>query len=197
MVGSVFISTLTSYVMSRFRFKGRLSGLLSIMVLQMFPSFLTMTALYILFLNFGMLDRLESLMLVYIAGQIPFSTWLMKGYLDGIPRSLDEAAQIDGASKIKIFYKIIMPLSFPMITFLAISQFMGPWMDIIFPRLLITSESKKTLAVGLFDLINNNTNNNFTQFAAGAVLVAVPFTLLYVFLQKFIVQGIASAANKE
>ena len=84
-----------------------------------------------------------------------------------------------------------------MITFLAVSQFMAPWMDFIFPRLLITSNEKRTLAVGLYDLINDNANNNFTQFAAGAVLVAVPFTLLYIFLQKYIVQGIASAANKE
>ena len=197
MVGSVLISMMTSYVFSRFRFKGKKSGLMTIMILQMFPSFLGMTAIYILFLNFGMLDNLGSLTLTYIAGQIPYSTWLMKGYLDGLPMSIDEAAMIDGASRFKILYKLIIPLAFPMITFLAVTQFMAPWMDFIFPRLLISSNSKKTLAIGLFDMISGNMNNEFTKFAAGAVLVAVPITILYMFLQKYLIEGITAGANKE
>ncbi len=197
MICSTLISTLTSYVFSRFTFRGKKGGLMSIMVLQMFPTFMSMTAIYILFQNFSLLDNLYGLALVYIAGQIPYNTWLMKGYLSGIPKSLDEAALLDGATKLQVFYKVIIPLAFPMITFLAVSTFMSPWMDYILPRLLISSDSKKTLAVGLFDFINGNTNNNYTMFAAGSTLVAIPITVLYMCLQKYLIYGITAGATKE
>jgi len=197
MICSVFITTLTAYVFSRFKFRGKKQSLMLIMVLQMFPSFMAMTAVYVLFLNFGLLDNLYGLALTYIAGQIPYNVWLMKGYLGGIPMSLDEAAMLDGASRLQIFRKIIIPLAFPMITFLAVSTFMAPWMDYVLPRLLISSDSKKTLAVGLFDLISSDANNQYTQFAAGAVLVAVPITILYVALQKHLIYGITAGSTKE
>ncbi len=197
MVCSVLITTLTAYVYSRFKFKGKKVSLMGIMVLQMFPSFMAMTAIYILFLNFGLLDNLYGLALTYIAGQIPYNVWLMKGYLNGIPMSLDEAAMIDGATRLQIFRKIIIPLAFPMITFLAVSTFMAPWMDYVLPRLLISSDSKKTLAVGLYDLISSDANNQYTQFAAGAVLVAVPITILYIALQKHLIYGITAGSTKE
>lgn len=197
MIFSVIISTMTAYIFSRFNFRGKKVGLITILVLQMFPSFLGMTAIYILFLNVGLLDSLWGLIIVYVTGQIPFNTWLMKGYLSNIPVSLDEAAMIDGASRFKVFFVIILPLALPMITFLAITTFMIPWMDFIFPRLVIVSDDKKTLAVGLFDLINANENNNYTMFAAGAVLVAVPITILYMTFQRFLINGITAGANKE
>jgi len=197
MVFSVLVSTMTSYVFARFSFKGKKASLLSILIMQMFPSFLGMTAIYILFLNFNLLDNLLGLALIYIAGQIPFNTWLMKGYLQNIPKSLDEAALIDGASKLRVFVSIVVPLAFPMITFLAVSTFMAPWMDYILPRLLISTDKNKTLAVGLFEMINNETNRNFTMFASGAVLVAVPITILYMSLQKYLIHGIIAGANKE
>jgi arabinogalactan oligomer/maltooligosaccharide transport system permease protein len=194
---SVLVSSLTAYAFARFNFRGKKTGLMAMLVLQMFPTFLGMTALYVLYLNFGLLDNLWGLALVYIAGQIPFNTWLMKGYLQNIPKSLEEAAMIDGAGRLKVFRKIIIPMAFPMMTFIAVSTFMAPWMDYVLPRLLLSSDSKKTLAVGLYELINNNTNRNYTMFAAGAILVAVPITLLYVVLQKFLIQGITAGANKE
>jgi arabinogalactan oligomer / maltooligosaccharide transport system permease protein len=197
MIFSVIISTFTAYIFSRFSFKGKKNGLLTMLVLQMFPSFLGMTAIYILFLTFGLLDNLWGLIIVYVAGQIPFNTWLMKGYLGNIPKSLDEAAMLDGASKFRIFFTIIIPLSIPIITFVAVSTFMGPWMDYIFPRLILSSDTKKTLAVGLFDFINGNTNNNYTMFASGAVLVALPITILYMSLQKYLIAGATAGATKE
>lgn len=197
MVCSTILSTLTAYVFSRFRFKGKTVGLMSIMVIQIFPSFMSMTALYILFQNFGLLDNLYGLALIYIGGQIPYNTWLMKGYLSGIPFSLDEAALIDGATRLQIFRIIIIPLALPMITFLAVTTFMSPWMDYVLPRLLISSDHKKTLAVGLYELISGNTNNNYTMFAAGAILVAVPITVLYMALQKYLIYGITAGATKE
>ncbi|MBM7693440.1 arabinogalactan oligomer/maltooligosaccharide transport system permease protein [Peribacillus deserti] len=196
MIFSVFLSTSAAYIFSRFKFKGKKAGLMSILILQMFPSFMGMIAIYILFLNFGLLNNHWGLVIVYAAGQIPFNTWLIKGYLQSVPKSLDESAMIDGATKTQIFFKIILPLSKPILTFVALTQFMAPWMDFILPRLLISSNDKKTLAIGLFEFINGNTNNNFTMFAAGAILVAVPITLLYAFLQKYLISGITAGANK-
>ena len=197
MLLSVFLTMPMGYVFSRFRFKGKKVGLVSILVLQIFPSFMGMLALYILFLNFNLLDTHISLILVYSAGQIPFNTYLVKGYIDSIPKSLDESVMIDGGGKFKIFSTVIMPLAVPIITFVAITQFMAPWMDFIFPRLIISSDSKKTLAVGLYELINGNSNNNYTMFAAGAMLVAVPITLLYTYFQRFLIEGITAGAVKE
>lgn len=197
MLCSTIISTLSAYVFSRFRFKGKRPGLMAILVIQMFPSFMSMTAIYILYHNFGLLDNLYALALIYITGQIPYNTWLMKGYLSGVSQTLDEAAMIDGASKLQVFVKIIIPLTFPMITFLAVTTFMAPWMDYILPRLLISSDSKKTLAIGLYELISGNTNNNYTMFASGAILVAVPITILYMCLQKYLIYGITAGATKE
>jgi arabinogalactan oligomer/maltooligosaccharide transport system permease protein len=196
MIVSVILTTTTAYVFARFKFIGRKVGLLSILILQMFPSFLGMIAIYMLFLNFGLLDKPLALVLVYATGQIPYNTWLVKGYLSGISKQLDEAAMIDGANKVQIFTKVIFPLSKPIITFVAVTQFMAPWFDFILPRLLISSDAKKTLAVGLYQMISGNTNNNFTMFAAGAVLVAVPITILYSFLQKYLIEGVTAGANK-
>ena len=197
MIFSTLITTLTAYVFSRFRFKGKRRILMSIMVLQMFPTFMSMTAIYILFQNFGLLNSHYGLLLTYVAGQIPYNVWLMKGYMSGISTTLDEAAMIDGATKLQVFYKIILPLAIPMITFLAVSTFMQPWMDYVLPRLLISTETKKTLAVGIYDLINGDTNNNYTMFAAGSILVAVPISALYIALQKYLIYGITAGSTKE
>lgn len=196
MVISVVITSLTAYVFSRFKFKGKKSGLLSILILQMFPSFMGMMATYNILWQLNLLNTHFGLILTYAAGQIPYNTWLVKGYLSSIPRSLDDAARLDGASNLRIFGQIILPLMKPILIFVALNQFISPWMDFIFPRMILSSPEKKTLAIGLYDLINSNTNNNFTTFAAGAVLVAVPITLLYVCLQKYLIQGVAAGANK-
>ena len=196
MIASVFLTTSTAYIFARFQFVGKKMGLLSILILQMFPSFMGMIAIYMLFLNFGLLNKPLALVLIYSTGQIPYNTWLVKGYLSGIPKALDEAAMIDGATKVQIFTKVIFPMSTPILTFVAVTQFMAPWFDFILPRLLISSDAKKTLAVGLYEMIAGQTNNNFTMFAAGAVLVAVPITILYVFLQKYLIEGVTAGANK-
>ena len=196
MILSVCLSTSMGYIFARFRFKGKKPALISVLVLQMFPSFMGMTALYILFLTFNMLDNHWALILCYAAGQIPMNTWLIKGYLGAIPKELDESAMIDGATKAQIFFKIIFPLAQPIISFVAVTQFMAPWMDFIFPRMIISTNSKLTLAVGLYDMINGQNQNNFTMFAAGCVLVAVPITILYVSMQRFLIEGITAGANK-
>lgn len=193
---SVVLTSMTSYVFSRFRFKGKRAGLLSILILQMFPSFMGMMATYNILWQLNLLDTHFGLILTYAAGQVPYNTWLVKGYLSNIPRSLDEAAKLDGASNLRIFTQIVLPLMKPILIFVALSQFITPWMDFIFPRMILSSPEKKTLAIGLYDMINANTNNNFTTFAAGAILVAVPITILYVCLQKYLIQGVTAGANK-
>lgn len=193
---SVILIMLTAWIMSRFRFKGRKIGLMSILLLSMFPTFLSMTAIYTLFWKFGLLDKTFALVIIYVAGAIPYNVWLVKGYLDGIPKEIDEAAYIDGSTHLKTFTKIVLPLSKPIITYCAVSQFIMPWMDYILPNMLLSSDKSRTLAVGLFSMITGKENSNFTMFAAGAVLIAFPITVLFMFFQKYLVQGIAAGANK-
>lgn len=196
MILSVIFTTLTAYVFSRFRFRGRKITIMVILILQMFPAFMSMTAIYVLLFRLNLLNTHLGLILVYASGQIPYNTWLCKGYFEGIPRSLDEAAKIDGASNFVIFRKIIIPLAKPIITFVAISNFIGPWFDFVFPQIVLRTSDKKTLALGLFQWIQENQNTYFTRFAAGAILVAIPITFLFLFLQKYIVQGLSAGATK-
>ncbi|WP_084546893.1 sugar ABC transporter permease [Glycomyces arizonensis] len=196
MVGGVALSALCGYVFARIRFRGRKFGMLAILVLQMFPSFLTAIAVYMLFLNFGLLDSLTGVALVGIAAALPYNTWLMKGYTDNLPASLDEAAALDGAGRITIFRKIMLPLMRPMLAFVAVMQFTMPWMDFILPRLLLQSRSKQTVALGLFDMITDQYANDFTTFAAGAVFLAVPITVIFVIMQRYLVAGAMAGAEK-
>jgi len=125
-----------------------------------------------------------------------YSTIFYMAAIATIPQDQYEAAKIDGASNLTIFRKIILPLAKPIITFVALTNFMGPWFDFIFPQLILRSSDKKTLALGLFEWIQKNQNTQFTRFAAGAILVAIPITLLFVYLQKHIVSGLSSGAVK-
>ncbi|QXJ37785.1 Maltose transport system permease protein MalG [Parageobacillus caldoxylosilyticus] len=196
MILSTFLIVSSAYAFSRFRFPGRRQGLMAMLILQMFPSFMGMIAIYILLLQIGLLDNLWGLILVYAGGSIPFGAWLVKGYFDGLPRSLEEAAKIDGASHTTIFFKVMMPLSVPILTFIAINNFIGPWMDFIFARLVLRSNENKTLAIGLFEMVTGRGNTEFTTFAAGAIIVAIPTTILFLLLQKYIIAGLSAGANK-
>lgn len=196
MIISTLLVVSAAYAFSRFRFPGRRQGLMAMLVLQMFPGFMGMIAIYILLLQLELLDNHWGLILVYAGGSIPFGAWLVKGYFDGLPRSLEEAAKIDGASHVKIFYKIMLPLSKPILVFVAVNNFIGPWMDFIFARLVLRTGSKKTLAVGLFEMVTGRGNTEFTTFAAGAVLVAIPITILFFIFQDHLVEGLKAGANK-
>jgi arabinogalactan oligomer/maltooligosaccharide transport system permease protein len=196
MVISTLLVVTAAYAFSRFRFPGRRQGLMAMLVLQMFPGFMGMIAIYILLLQINLLDNHWGLILVYAGGSIPFGAWLVKGYFDGLPRSLEEAAKIDGASHVTIFFRIMMPLSKPILVFIAVTNFIGPWMDFIFARLILRSSEKKTLAVGLFEMVTGRGNSEFTNFAAGAVLVALPITILFLLFQKHLVEGLKAGANK-
>ncbi|WP_332632353.1 sugar ABC transporter permease [Halalkalibacter flavus] len=196
MLISTFLVLTAAYAFSRFRFPGRRAGLMAILVLQMFPSFMAMIAIYILLLQMNLLDNHWGLILVYAGGSIPFGAWLVKGYFDGMSKSLEEAAKIDGAGHLTIFFRIMMPLSLPIMVFIAVMNFIGPWMDFILARLVLRSDANKTLAVGLFEMVTGLGNTEFTTFAAGAVLVAVPITILFMVLQKPLTEGLRAGANK-
>ncbi|WP_299691184.1 sugar ABC transporter permease [uncultured Vibrio sp.] len=197
MVISLFVVTLTAFIFSRYRFKGKKNVLMSVLVIQMFPAFLSMTAIYVLLSKLNLIDTYTGLLLVYVAGTLPFQTWLVKGFFDAIPTSLDEAAKIDGAGHLTIFFDIILPLAKPILVFIALMTFTAPWMDFILPTLILRSEEKMTIAIGIFSWISSNSAENYTLFAAGSLLVAIPITLLFVVTQKHITTGLVSGAVKE
>jgi arabinogalactan oligomer/maltooligosaccharide transport system permease protein len=193
---TIFVSSLGAYVFSRFHFTLKKGMMLTMLILQIFPSFVGMVAIYVILLRIGGLDTLWGLVLVYLAGNIPYNTWMVKSYLDTIPKSLDEAARIDGANHFLIFRRIIMPIAKPIIIFLGISSFTAPWMDFIFPKMVLRSPEKQTLALGLFSFVTEK-KNEFTNFAAGAVLIAVPFIIFFVITQKTMVTSLGGSAVKE
>jgi arabinogalactan oligomer/maltooligosaccharide transport system permease protein len=197
MVIGVLVTTLTAYTFSRYRFKGRKNIMMGMLVLQMFPSFLSMTAIVVLITKLNLMDTVWGLVLVYAAGQIPYNAWLIKGYFDGIPKSLDEAARIDGAGHLTIFWKIIMPLAKPILVLVALTNFTGPWFDFIFPKILLRSRETKTLAVGIFEWVQGRADNNFTLFAAGSILIAIPIIILFGVLQRHIVAGLTQGGVKD
>ncbi|GIO14449.1 putative maltose/maltodextrin ABC transport system [Cohnella xylanilytica] len=196
MIFATALVLLTGYALSRFRFKGRKTYLSVILILSMFPGFLSMIALYILLKQMNLLDSSYALILVYSFGAPLMGTFIAKGFFDTVPRSLDEAARIDGASNMKVFTRIMLPLSKPMLTYVALTQFVGPWVDYIFASFVLRSRSKWTVAVGLYDQVFSNQNQNFTVFAAASVLIAVPITILFMYLQRFLVEGLTAGASK-
>ena len=193
---TLFVTALSAYVFSRFRFTLKRSLMMALLVLQVFPSFVGMIAIYVILHRIGGLDTLWGLVLVYVAGNIPYNTWMVKSYIDTIPKSLDEAARIDGASHFRIWATIVMPVAKPILVFLGITSFTGPWMDFIFPKMVLRSVEKQTLALGLFSFVTDK-KNDFTTFAAGALITAVPFVIFFTSTQKAMMLSMGAAAVKE
>ena len=193
---TVIISSLSAYIFSRFNFVFKKSIMVSLLILQIFPSFVGMIAIYVILLRIGGLDTLWGLVLVYVAGNIPYNTWMVKSYMDTVSRNLDEAARIDGASHFRIYSTIILPVTKPIITFLGISSFTGPWMDFIFPKMVLRSPANQTLALGLFAFVTDK-KNEFTNFAAGSLVIAVPFVIFFLFTQKAMMMSMGSGGVKE
>lgn len=196
MVFSVISVSFTAYAFSRYRFVGRKNGLLTFLILQMIPNFSALIALFVLAQLTRLIDTHLALILVYVAGAIPMNTYLMKGYLDTIPKELDESARMDGAGHFRIFWQIIMPLAKPIIAVIALFNFAGPFADVIVAKILIRSQENYTLAVGLSDLVAKQFGNEFTKFAAGSVLIAVPIAILFLSLQKYFVSGLTAGGTK-
>ena len=186
-----FLTILTAYTMSRFEFRARKPMMKTTMVLGMFPSFMGMTAVYILMTQFGLINQIWGLILIYAAGA-PMGYLTQKGFFDTIPKAIDEAAKIDGANSAQIFWKINLQLAKPIIVYTALTSFTWPWSDFILPKLLLKEKDLYTVAVGLMSL----DETEFARFAAGSVFIAVPIVILYFALVKNMVNGIAEGAVK-
>lgn len=191
LIGTVLV-ILTAYTISRFEFRGKKTLMKSTLILSMFPSFMGMTAVYLLMVNFNLINQLWSLIFIYAAGA-PMGYLVQKGYFDTISNSIYEAARIDGATNIRIFRTITLPLSKPIIVYTALTQFAWPWSDFILPNLLLKNKDLWTVAVGLMHL----DETQFTRFAAGSIFIAVPIVILYFALSNFLVSGVSAGAVKE
>ena len=188
-----------SYTLSRFRFKMRKPLMRFMLILGMFPGMLTMIILYRVLKDLGLTqaNAVPGLILVYIASS-GMGYYVSKGFFDTIPKSLDEAARVDGATRFQVLRKIILPLSKPIVIYTVLTAFMGPWGDYVFARYISFGASAgMNVAVGLYNwLTPDQINNNYTMFCAGGVLVAIPVTLLFLFLQKYYVEGVTGGAVK-
>lgn len=193
----VLLSSMTGFVFARFRFRGKKSLLVSFLLLQMFPSFMGMIAIFMIFRTFGWLNQPLYLVFIYAAGAIPYNTYLIRGYMRSISLSIDEAAMIDGASKTQVFFKIILPLSGSIIGFVAVNAFMAPWMDYMLPNQLLDMQNQ-TVAIFLYRLTDPYITMYYNplNFMAGALLLATPITLVQFYMQRFIVYGMTAGAEK-
>ena len=200
-VASCFLSTLyvlmISYAFSRLRFRGRNAMMRAGLILNMFPGFMAMIAVYFILKAVGLTQSLLALVLVY-SGSAALTYYVAKGFFDTIPLALDEAAYIDGASKSTIFWRITLPLSKPIVVYTVLMSFMAPWMDFIFASVIMKDNyANYTVALGLFQMITReNIYDYFTVFCAGAVVVAIPIALLFLFMQKYYVEGVTGGAVK-
>ncbi|MBA5728247.1 sugar ABC transporter permease [Aerococcaceae bacterium INB8] len=196
MIVQVTIVTLAGYAYSRYRFMGRKNSLMMFLIIQMVPTTAALTAFFVMAFLLDAINEFWFLSFLYIGGGIPMNTYLMKGYFDTVPYDLDESAKIDGAGHIRTFWEIITPLVRPMIAVQALWAFMGPFGDFMLARFLLRSQESYTVAVGLQTFINDTRNQRVALFAAGAILIAVPISILFFMLQKNFVSGLTSGGTK-
>ena len=196
----VLIVSFTGYAYSRYRFKGKKVSLMTIMLIQTIPQFVGITAYFTMYsIASDMVPaftRQMMLILIYAGTGIAGNTIILKGYLDSISTELDDAAKIDGCSSMKIYRLIIMPIARPMLAIIALWSFIGPFMDVLLSKVLLTTPEDYTLSVGLYTLVNDERTINQPAFAAGSLLAAVPIVILFIALQKQLVSGLSNGATK-
>jgi arabinogalactan oligomer/maltooligosaccharide transport system permease protein len=201
-IGSVFLSALAAYAFSRLRFTGRRAGLLALILVQMFPQLLALVAIYALLVEIGNVFPILgigsqlALIMVYLGGALGANTYLMYGFFNTIPKELDEAAKIDGATHTQIFFGMILRLAAPILAVIGLLAFIGTSSDFILANIILTKPESKTLAVGLYMYVSDQFGQNWTVFAAGAVLAAIPIVALFLYLQKYIVSGLTGGSVK-
>jgi len=196
---STFLALSTSYVMSKMRFKMRKPIMNIALILGLFPGFMSIIAVYYILKALGLTQSLAALVLVYSAGA-GMGFYIGKGFFDTIPDSMIEAAKLDGAMQVRIFFSIILPISKPIIIYTALMAFMVPWMDFIMARVILGEQNVQlhTTAVGLYYMLYGQRvdSNIFTLFAAGCLLIAIPIVGLFLSMQKFYVEGVTAGSVK-
>jgi len=194
-VVGIVLSTTAGYAFSRFSFPGKEGGMKAFLVTQMFPGVVMAVPLYIVMDELGLLNSMLGLTLVYSTTSVPFSVWMLKGYFDTIPRDLEEAALVDGASQWTIFTRVVLPLAMPAIVVTALFSFMTAWNEFILAATFLSGERNMTLPVVLYSYVDE-TSTDWGPFAAGAILVSLPVMFLFFVLQKHLVGGLTAGSVK-
>jgi len=201
-IGTVLMGAAAAYAFSRFRFSGRRLGLTSLLIIQMFPQILAFVAIFLLLLGLGNvvpalgLNSKIALICVYLGGSLGVNTFLMYGFFNTVPRELDEAAKIDGATHTQIYWTIILRLVSPILAVVGLLSFISTFGEFIIARIILQSESNWTVAVGLYGWVSSLLDANWGLFTAGAVIAAIPVLALFLFLQKYIVGGLTAGSVK-
>lgn len=199
---SVLLGAMAAFAFSRMRFKGRRLGLLSLLLIQMFPQFLAFVAIFLLLNGIGEvfpalgLGSRAGLTLVYLGGALGANTYLMYGYFNTVPIEIDEAAKIDGASHPQIFFTIILRLVAPILAVVALLTFISVTGDYVIASIVLTDPDRQTLAVGLYSFVSQQFSNHWGAFAAGAVIASLPVMVIFLALQRYIVGGLISGSVK-
>jgi arabinogalactan oligomer/maltooligosaccharide transport system permease protein len=199
---STILGALAAYAFSRFRFKGRRMGMVALLLIQMFPQFVAIAAIYLIVLNMGEvfpalgLNKLLTVVIVYLGGSMGVQAWLMKGFFDTIPSELDESARVDGATAAQIFWGVVLPLAAPVLAVVALISFVFTLNDFVIASTILQTTKHFTLPVGMQGLISGQYDKTWGPFAAGALLAALPASLLFLFLQKWIVGGLTAGSVK-
>ncbi|ACQ79739.1 binding-protein-dependent transport systems inner membrane component [Beutenbergia cavernae DSM 12333] len=201
-IGTVLLGAAAAYAFSRFRFRGRRGTLISLLIIQMFPQILAFVALFLLLTALGKvvpilgLNSHLGLVMVYLGGALGVNTFLMYGFFNTVPREIDEAAKIDGATHAQIFWALILRLTAPILVVVGLLSIIGTVSDFVLPKVILQSQEKWTIAVGLFQFVSETNNSNWGVFAIGSVIAATPIVILFLFLQRYIVSGLTAGAVK-
>jgi arabinogalactan oligomer/maltooligosaccharide transport system permease protein len=199
---SVVLGALAAYAFSRFRFRGRRMGMMTLLLIQMFPQILLVVAIYLIVHNVGGifpligLNTLTGLIVVYLGGAMGVNAWLMKGFFDTIPSELDESARVDGATPAQIFWGVVLPLAAPVLAVVALLSFISAFNEFVIASALLQTTDHATLPVGMRGFIDQQFGQRWGPFAAGALIAAIPAAMLFMFLQRWIVSGLTSGAVK-
>jgi len=201
-IGSIIMGAAAAYAFSRFRFKGRRTGLTGLLIIQMFPQTVAFVAIFLLLTSLGAvvpalgLNSKIALICVYLGGALGANTFLMYGFFNSIPTEIDESAKMDGATHAQTFWKLIMPLATPILAVVGLLSFMTAFGDFILAKIVLVTEDQWTLSVGMYQWVANELASNWGLFAAGAVIAAIPVLVLFLALQRYIVGGLTAGSVK-
>ncbi|NBQ93077.1 MAG: sugar ABC transporter permease [Micrococcales bacterium] len=199
---SVLIGASSAFAFSRLKFRGKRTGLQALLLVQMFPSVLALSAIYVImervyvFAPQWGLGTLGGLVLVYLGGSMGVNIWLMKGFVDSIPLELDEAAKVDGASAMQTYWQIFVPLAMPILSVVTLLSFIGLFNEFVMARLFLPETENRTVAVGLQGFIGGQYSQNWGPFAAGSLLASVPIIIVFMSLQRYIIGGLTAGSVK-